>query len=331
MNLPVGTVVAVGAGASFAAAGVLQQRAAARTPLSRGLSPRLLLTLLHERMWLGGIALAMASYGLQALALSQAPLAIVQPLLVSELIFAIPISARLYGHPLRAREWIGILTVSVGLAATVWGAAPSGGVHDASVLRWAIVAGPIVAGALLLAAAGRRRPGLSRPVLYATGAALLFALSSAFLAVAVARFAASGIGGLSSPAVYAMGAASIAGTFLLQSAFQTGPLAVAMPMVDWAEPLVAVYLGITVLGETIDTSPLHLATLSAGAIAALVGIVALDTSPVVRVLEPPGATPPTPDLSAAACRGRARRLCQGQLSAAPPDAAEQAAISRPAR
>lgn len=75
----ISVVAALAAGASFALASVWQQRAAASAPVELALSPRLLLVLARRPIWLAGIGAGMASFGLQALALSFGPLTLVHP------------------------------------------------------------------------------------------------------------------------------------------------------------------------------------------------------------------------------------------------------------
>ncbi|MGH9103161.1 MAG: DMT family transporter [Acidimicrobiales bacterium] len=279
MTDALGVPVALAAGASFAAAGVLQQRAAAQMPANRSLSARLIIDLARHPSWLAGMGLAGVSYGLQALALSASPLAVVQPLLVSELVFAIPVSARLQGRRLGIQAWLGLVAVAAGIGAAVWGVAPSGG-NDGTAGRWVVVAGTMAVAAVILAAIGRRRRPLVKASLYAAAAALAFALSSAFLASVVDGFKTIGFSEVLKPEPYALTAVSLAGLVLIQSAYQAGPLAVTMPMLDWVEPLAAVVLGVFVLGESVDTSAPHLSALALGAVAALGGIAALDS--VVR-------------------------------------------------
>jgi drug/metabolite transporter (DMT)-like permease len=281
-----GIVAALGAGACFAVGGVLQQRVAARS-MERTLSLGLLASLAREPVWLAGIGLAALSYGLDAFALSLSPLALVQPLLVTELVFAIPISAHLDGRRLSWREWLGVLAVAAGIAASAWGLAPSGSGNGGSPERWATIGGALGLCAVLLAWIGRHQRPLARASLYAIAAALAFALSSALLANSVAGFVAHGIGGLLRPAPYAMALSSLGGLLLNQSAFQAGPLAVTMPMSDWVEPLVGVVLALSVLGESLDTGAGHLAGLSIGAVVALGGIICLDTSPMIQALGRP--------------------------------------------
>jgi hypothetical protein len=50
---------------------------------------------------------------------------------------------------------------------------------------------------------------------------------------------------------WALVAAAIAGTYLQQAAFQAGDLATTLPAITVGEPLVAAFLGLTVLGERI--------------------------------------------------------------------------------
>lgn len=89
-------LASLAAGVCFAVAGVLQQWAAGGRPDAEALSPRLLAHLARDRVWLGGIALAVLAYGFQSPALAYGPLSLVQPLIVAELVFAVPLSARLH-------------------------------------------------------------------------------------------------------------------------------------------------------------------------------------------------------------------------------------------
>lgn len=285
VRIALGAAAALSAALSFAAGGVLQQRAAARTTDAAALSAGLMASLMRQRLWLCGVALAVASYGLQMFALALQPLTFVQPLLVSEVLIAVPMSARLTGHRLGVREFAGLTAVAGGLAATVWGAAPHCvPAEHGTPTRWVCAAAAVVLAVALLATAARGRSGLARARLYSTAAALLFALAAAMLVVTVDGLATSGAGVFRSPAPYGVALAEVAGMIFIQSAFQAGPLAVAMPIVNWVQPLLAVALGIAVLGESVPADAGHLGALAAGALAALLGIVALDGSPRVRAM-----------------------------------------------
>jgi drug/metabolite transporter (DMT)-like permease len=283
--MALGVIAALLAALSFALAGVLQQRAAARTTEAGALSAGLVASLLRQRAWLLGVALAIASYGLQMLALAMQPLTVVQPLLVTEVLIAVPLSARLAGQRLGRREFAGLLVVAGGLAATVYGAAPQGEpASHGTPVRWFLAAGAVLTAVAMLALAARGRSALARARLYAGAAALLFALAAAMLVVTVDGLAGSGVGVFRSPAPYGVAAAELAGMLFIQSAFQAGPLAISMPIVNWVQPLLAVALGISVLSESVSTDIGHLGALSAGALGALAGILVLNSSPRVRAM-----------------------------------------------
>lgn len=285
MSAVFGVAAALLAAMSFATAGVLQQRAAERTS-DAALSAGLVVSLLRQRVWLCGVVLAIASYGLQMLALALEPLTVVQPLLVTEVLIAVPVSARLSGHRLGGRLFAGLVLVAGGLAGTVWGAAPHGGLAGHGTPgRWLLAASALLFAVGLLARTARGRSGLVRARLYAGAAALLFALAAAMLAVTVDGLAGSGVGVFASPAPYGVAAAELAGMVFLQSAYQAGPLAVAMPLLNWVQPLTAVLLGVTVLGESPLTDPAHLGALGVGGVGALAGILMLDSSARARAVD----------------------------------------------
>lgn len=280
----ISVLAATAAGGTFAAAGVVQQRVARTRPQQESLSP-LLLDLVRRPAWLAGIGLALLSYGFQSIALAFGPLALVQPLIATEVLFAVPISVRLHGMRLGWREWSGAFAVTTGLALGIAAARPRGGDPLAPIGRWGFALG--VVGFLVVAAlvVGRRREGSLRASLYAFAAAGVFALQSSFLAAAIAQFQEGLPVPFGSWQLYAMVAASIAGLLLVQSAFQAGPLAASMPVVDAAEPTVAIGLGVALFGERVNTGAPALAATAAGMLVLLVGIATLDTSPVVRALQ----------------------------------------------
>jgi hypothetical protein len=81
--------------------------------------------------------------------------------------------------------------------------------------------------------------------------------------------------------IYATIAVGIVGLIVSQSAYQAGPLAYSMPFVGVLEPLVAVIIGDTVLGEQVRLSPSLFAFEILAAAIACAGIMLLTTSPMV--------------------------------------------------
>src|SRR5438067_5755502 len=131
--------LAFAASVCFAAAYVLQYHEAHEAPRGLFLSPRLLLELAHHRIWLGGIAAMMVGNGLQAWALGTGSLAVIEPVLTSSLLFALPLSAAWRRERLRRREWIGAVMVSAGLGLLLGVGSPSAGHADMPAYEWLLV------------------------------------------------------------------------------------------------------------------------------------------------------------------------------------------------
>src|ERR1700712_392107 len=98
---------------------VLRQRATTAVPAAEGSSGTLVATVMRDPWWWSGTAVAVAGYVCQALALSRGSLLLVQPLLMSSLLFALPIGARVAHRRLTGREWGWAVVLTVGLAVFV--------------------------------------------------------------------------------------------------------------------------------------------------------------------------------------------------------------------
>ena len=280
----IAVLAALASGGGFAAGGVLQQRAASTRPESEALSFRLLVELAREPMWLLGIGFALVSYVLEALALSFGPLVLVQPLIVSELAFALPISVRWRGMKMGAREWLGATAIAMGLTIGLASAAPRAGRTGAPVAEWIVALG--VAGSLtvLVVAVGRRISGSARSSLYALAAGIVIGTQASLLKATITPFEHGLSQALESWEPWATLGTAILGLLLVQSAYEAGPLATSMPALDATEPAVAIVLGIVLFHEDPRTG-LALVGAGAGAAALLLGIVLLGTSPVIRCLQ----------------------------------------------
>ncbi len=282
MHIVISAVAAVLAGLCLATAGVLQQRSASRRPSDERMSPTLMKQLGTDRTWLMGIGAAVLSYGFQAVALSFGPLTLVQPLVVSELLFAVPVSVRLRDLRLRRRDWLAVASVVVGLAVGIVAADPQEGNPIESFLTWV----PALAGVILLVGGGlvaaKKVQGPAKASAFALAGACTMGLQSALYAATLAYLRKELFGVFLHWETYALVVASLVGMFLIQNAFQSGPLAASTPLIDSVLPLVAIALGVGLFGEAIRTTWWGLGGAALGLVFLIVGIIALDTSPVVR-------------------------------------------------
>ena len=270
------------AGVCLAATGLLQLKAASKESSDNQFSLQMIWNLVRNRRWLAGIGAAVGSYLFQAVALATGPLSLVQPLVVSELLFAVPISARRHRSRLGLREWAGLLTVTAGLAVGIVAADPHRGhpIQPFSAWIWPLIAVVVIATAAVLI--GKAISGPARASLFALSGATVMAFQSALFAATIASLRADIAHTFGTWQPYALIVASFTGLFLVQNAYQAGPLSASMPVMDAVLPMVSIGLGIGLFGEHVRTTSLGLAGAAAGIVALVIGIVMLDTSPVIR-------------------------------------------------
>ena len=112
---------------------------------------RLALYLPRQPLWLLGVAAAVGSFVFQALALHNGPLSVVQPLLITELVFAL-VLRRVWIHQDVARSaWVSVSVVCVTLAVFLAVSEPTGGQPYPAAGQW-LSAGLVWGGAIAVLA-----------------------------------------------------------------------------------------------------------------------------------------------------------------------------------
>ncbi|MBS9534673.1 DMT family transporter [Mycobacterium sp. M1] len=273
----VGTAAALALGSALCVAvgDVLQQRATQRLTNTAVGGLRFYATLLHNRRWRWGATLLLVSIALQAEALDQGSVLLVQALLVLSLLFALPISARMVPRRVTGFEWswAAVLTAAVIVIVTVGN--PQAGQARGTAETWALVAGvlvPLLAGCVV---AARIRGGALAAVLLAFVSGSLWAVFAVLTKGVMAQLHHGPIAAATSPELYAWLLVAIGGFAWEQSAFRAGSLTASMPTLEVSQPLVAAALGVVVLGETLNTGPLGMAVLALAVVAMTVATVQL--------------------------------------------------------
>ncbi|MGW7301966.1 DMT family transporter [Streptomyces sp. NPDC054829] len=261
---------------------VLQQNAAQKAPLKDFLSPRLLLDLMRVPRWLGGIALMVVGMALGAVALGQGELSLVEPLLATNLLFALALSRRQTGQRLGRQGWAGLLLLAGGVTAFIVAGEPSGGTALSGSSRQWLIIGAMIGAALLLTGYARRSRLSAGPVLLATAAGLLYGVQDALTRITGRRFDEGGLlEVLTGWQPYAVLALGVTGLVLVQSAFETASLRMSLPALTAAQPLAGILCGVGFLGDRLRTDAGALAWESAGLAAIVVGIVLLGLHPAM--------------------------------------------------
>jgi drug/metabolite transporter (DMT)-like permease len=267
-------VLALVAALLFAVGTVLLQRAGMDEP-TEGSDSGLLLRMARRPVWLAGIAADGLGFVGQAAALSVGRLAVVQPLLLSSVVFALPLGARFTRQRIRPADVGAAALVAGALVAFLLVADPSGGRDDAPFADW-LVAGAVVGGiAAPLVLIGRRLGPASKAALYGAAAGMLFALTAALTKAIMDRLG-EGIGELLIDwRIWALLAIGYISMTLNQIALGTGALAPAMATSLAFDPIVSVVLGTTLLQESLHETTGGAIVIGVALAAALAGMVVL--------------------------------------------------------
>ncbi len=281
-------VLAIGAGFAYALASVLQQRAASEEAPELSLRPGLLVKLFQRPMWLLGSAVDLGAYGLEAASLALGSIIVVQPLLVSGLLWALPLATIGSPRKVTRREWVPAVMLVAALAIFVGVGSPEGGRAQASLLAWVLTAVGLSVPITLALLAARHAPPHRRALLYAFSAGCVYGLTAA-LTKSITDLLGDGVlDTFTHWQPYALVTVSLGGLLLNQSAFQAGHLAASLPAMAVTDPVVGCVLGVTLFGESLGaTGGLAITTTVAAVVVMFVATLSLARSPLVtRGLEP---------------------------------------------
>lgn len=273
MNALLAVLAAVGSALVLGASSVAQQRGTRRVRRRGVLSPRIMLDLVRQPVWAAGVGGAVAGFTLQIVALNYGCLALVEPILACDLIFAVLISSYLRRR-LDPVAVAGVLGCSAGVAAFLVIARPAGGRPDVGLHVLLILAGGL--GAVLagcLAAVRRLRRHQSLVLAAACGASYG---TAAFLVKLVMFEFHGGLPQLlGSWPLYALAVTGPLGFLFNQEAFQrTVTIAPVLAIITTADPVISVVLAAVWLGERLSAGTALIAG-EAGALALMSAGIAL--------------------------------------------------------
>jgi len=259
----------LGSAAFFSVATALKHRSAGTVPRMHHFRAADLLAFasatLRHPLWLGGILADVGGLGLQVVALHLGALTVVQPVLVSAVLFSLIVAHRVAGTRISRREAllgaslvlsvIGFLLVSGAVSATA-----STTDRLPAILSTATALVLVTACVVASRRATRRRLdsrraaallGVAAGTIYAGTAALIKSCTNILIQHGPAAL-------LTSWQLYAVIAAGATGLLLAQIAFQAGPLSASLPATAATDPLVSVVLGVVVFDEQLRTGAVPL-------------------------------------------------------------------------
>jgi drug/metabolite transporter (DMT)-like permease len=243
--------------ASFSnAANVMTQHVASVTAPKQAQGWRLVAYLFRHPLWLLGWVAAVGGFAFQALALANGQLSVVQPILITELVFVLLLRRAWIHQDIAGAAWVAVVVVCVFLALFLAMAEPTGGHPDAETAEWlsALLGfGVVIA---VLVALGTRGSPARRAAAFGAAGALAWALMATFIKSTTDTLSAFGTAGMFTHwPIYALAASAMAGTVLEQAALHVGPLSVSQPLLVVINPLASIALSIWLFDERFTRSP----------------------------------------------------------------------------
>ncbi|MEW1808489.1 multidrug DMT transporter permease [Pseudarthrobacter sp. NPDC080039] len=238
--------------------------------------------LLRKPVWLAGTGMLGAAILLQLTSLRFSPLIVVQPIGAVALVVTTLATARMTRRSPGRRALASVALCVGGVGAFVAVAALSAQDVEISDRHLVTILGLL---AVILAALGtgfglwRRRWSA---VVFTAGAGILFGFVAGLAKTVIARLFQGNFEWLSLTCLAGLGAAALFGTFLVQNAHTRGSPELVVAGLTVIDPLIAVTLGITVLGEA-DAAPpqafLGFALAGATAVAGVILLATVKTGP----------------------------------------------------
>jgi drug/metabolite transporter (DMT)-like permease len=244
-------------------------------------------------LWLLGTLVLVLAYPPQAAALDRGRIVVVQPLLVTSIVWALPLGYWLTHQTVVRRQVAGAAVVIVGLALFVLVGDPDTGVDNTSTARLLIAAAIVSAVVLVLLTRLQMKTSPAvRAAVLGVCAGLWFGLSATFTKPVVEELHVSighTAGDWRTWALLGFGAAAF---FLHQLALATGQLAPAVAAVSVTNPIISVVLGIVLYEERLTRPFWHVLVAVAALLAALWGVAMITLAN--RDTQVPGGAEPQP-------------------------------------
>ena len=295
---------------------ILEKRALARLPtIDARHALRLLRVLLTAPAWLAGFCLMLCGFALQVVALTLAPVSVVQPVLGSGVVILLVLSRVVLHETLKRLELACVLAMAgaiVVIALSATGAAGHVG-HEANGLLLAAVALPVTAIAVVLGAnamrsgpSGRHRmPSIG--VSYAVASGLLYGVATLAIKAMSGTLAQHGRVDASlllavalSPYPYVTVGCSALGMLVFQTGLQRCRVSIVGPVSNITGSVFFLVAGTWLFGERLPADPARLALRLAGIALAGAVVVVLSRRPPTQEAEDVAAAGPEPADGAAA-------------------------------
>ena len=242
--------------------------------------------LVSNPLWLFGWVALAGSFVFQALALHNGQMSVVQPLLVTELVFAL-VLRRLWIHQqIRDITWWAAAVTCGSLALFVAMSEPTGGHAQPTSSAWIGASAATGGAAAILALIGMRGSPVRRAAALGAATSMLWALVATFIKAMTDTLTQFGLVGMFTHwPVYALIVVSIMAEFLDQTALHVGPLSISQPLIVIVDPIVSIALSVWIFAEVFTEDPFRLAV-GAAAFAAMCAATVVLARTVPATMDP---------------------------------------------
>jgi len=239
---------------------------------ARGLSRHQLLALLTRPSWLIGTVLLTLAVVFQLFSLYLAPLIVVQPLGAVALVITSILNSRITRVPVNRASKIAIAMCVGGVALFVTVAAFTAvdkPVTDGNLITILIVLGVVLS---LFGVAFLKLRTQFKAMFYIVGAGVLYGFVATLAKVVINRTQNGNFEWLTLTCVIGLLLAAVLGAYFVQNAYASGPPDLVIAGLTVIDPLIAVGIGIVVLGEIEQAPPWAAVAFLVAGVVAIVGV-----------------------------------------------------------
>ncbi|MCI1019940.1 DMT family transporter [Microbacterium sp. C5A9] len=231
--------------------------------------------LLTRPSWIAGTLMLGLAIVCQLAALVQAPLIVVQPLGAIALVMTTLLNARISGHTPTRQSITAIVACVGGIFLFVFFAAIFATEKDVTDTELFTILAILLVVIIVLGACWLILRHRMRALFYVIGAGILYGFVATLAKVVIKRVQAGNFEWITIVCVIALIAAAAVGAYFVQTAYSSGPPDLVIAGLTVVDPLIAVLIGMTILGEAAAAPPWVLVIFGIAGAIAVWGVVGL--------------------------------------------------------